>query len=212
MKPHTVHRPGPARVAALVATAALVLAGCTSGPGEQDRSDPTRSGPDQSSGATGSSTVATDFNEADSMFAAMMVPHHEQAVEMSDLILAKEGVDARVTGLAEEIKAAQGPEITQLQAWLDAWGVEGDDSHMDHSGHGDGMMGDDDMRDLEEATGAEASTLFLEQMITHHEGAVEMARTEVADGRNPEAVALAQRIIDDQTAEIQQMRDLLDAL
>jgi len=212
MKFHTAHRPGPARVTSLAAAAALVLAGCTSAPGDQTPSGPDRSGPGQSSGATSASAAADDFNEADSMFATMMVPHHEQAVEMSDLILDKDGVDPRVTDLAEGIRAAQGPEIIQLQAWLDAWGVDAEESHMDHSGHGDGMMGAEDMRDLEEATGAEASELFLEQMITHHEGAVEMARTQVTEGQNPEAVSLAQRIIEDQTAEIQQMRDLLDTL
>lgn len=208
MKSHTARRRALAGATTLVAGAALVLAGCTSGPAEQAQSGPSPSSGAQSSGAT-SSSAAAGFNQADSMFAAMMIPHHEQAVEMSDVILSKDGVDARVTELAETIKSAQGPEITQLRAWLDAWGVDAEDSQMDHSGHGDGMMGDDDMRDLEGATGADASRLFLEQMITHHEGAVEMARTEVSEGRNPEAVSLAQRIVDDQTAEIQQMRDLL---
>ena len=51
--------------------------------------------------------------------------------------------------------------------------------------------------------------MFLEMMIAHHEGAVQMAQTELADGINPEARALAQKIIDAQQAEIGQMRQLL---
>jgi uncharacterized protein (DUF305 family) len=89
---------------------------------------------------------------------------------------------------------------------------------MDHggmdgmNGMGDGMMSDDDMDRLEEAEGAEATRLFLEQMIVHHEGAIQMAENEVEDGENPDAVALAERIIESQTEEIATMRDLLASL
>ncbi len=79
-------------------------------------------------------------------------------------------------------------------------------------GHGDGMMSDDDMRALEDADGTEASRLFLEQMIVHHEGAIEMAQAEVSAGSDPRAVELARAIIDSQTAEIQTMRDLAGQL
>ena len=83
---------------------------------------------------------------------------------------------------------------------------------MDGMDHGDGLMTEDDLTALESADGAEASRLFLEQMIVHHEGAVEMAQTQVDDGSNPDAVELAQTIIDAQTTEIQEMRDLLATL
>lgn len=78
--------------------------------------------------------------------------------------------------------------------------------------HGDGMMTEDDLAALESADGPEASQLFLEQMIVHHEGAVEMAQTQVDDGSNPDAVELAQTTIDAQTTEIQEMQDLLATL
>lgn len=78
--------------------------------------------------------------------------------------------------------------------------------------HGDGMMSADDMAALQEADGPAASRLFLEQMIVHHEGAVEMAEQQLSAGKDADALELAQRMIDDQTAEIDEMRSMLDAL
>lgn len=149
-------------------------------------------------------------NDADAMFASMMIVHHEQAIEMSDLILAKTLVDARVLDLAERIKAAQSPEIEQLHGWLDEWGVSaGDGSGMDH---GDGMMSADDLAALEAASGAEASRLFLEQMVLHHEGAIDMAEAQIADGENPDAVALARAIVEAQGEEVAEMKGILATL
>ncbi|HEY1104545.1 MAG TPA: DUF305 domain-containing protein, partial [Agromyces sp.] len=144
-----------------------------------------------------------------------MIPHHEQAVEMSDDLLAKDGVDPAVRELATQVMAAQQPEIDQLNEWLDAWGAGGDSMPgMDHGSgsgmdHGDGMMSEDDLAALADATGAEASRLFLEQMIVHHEGAVEMAESELADGEHSGATEMARTIVDTQTAEIATMRQLL---
>lgn len=187
---------------------ALTLAACspTSAPedmGGMDHSTMTETTPSPSSEATG------DANDQDVMFAQMMVPHHEQAVEMSDMILAKSDIDPEVTTLAEEIKAAQGPEIEQLNQWLSDWGAASM-SGMDHSM--DGMMSDEDMANLDAAAGDEASRLFLEQMIEHHEGAIDMAQDEVDDGQNADAVALANDIIASQTEEIATMRELLAQL
>jgi uncharacterized protein (DUF305 family) len=149
---------------------------------------------------------------ADQMFVVMMIPHHEQAIEMSDVVLAKEGVDPRIVQLAERIKAAQGPEIELMEGWLDDWGVPHDPDASRGMDHGDGMMSEADMTALREADGSEASRLFLEQMIVHHEGAVEMARSALADGQDADVLALAQRVIDDQTAEIAEMQELLTTL
>lgn len=191
-----------AATAAIVLSAALVLAGCSAG--SEDDSIP---GMDH-----GASEQAADANDADVMFASMMIVHHEQAIEMSDIVLAKDGVHPGVVELAEAIKAAQGPEIEQLQGWLDDWGADPEEHQVDGMDHGDGMMTEDDLAALESADGAEASRLFLEQMIVHHEGAVEMAQTQVDDGSNPDAVELSQTIIDAQTTEIQEMQDLLATL
>ena len=146
-----------------------------------------------------------------SMFAMMMIPHHEQAIEMSDVILAKSEVDQGVLDLAQQIKDAQGPEIELMESWLDAWGMPSSGG-MGGMDHGDGMMSDADMAALEAADGAEAAQLFLEQMIEHHEGAIEMAQDELDDGVNPDVLALADRIIVSQTAEIATMRELLAQL
>jgi len=190
-----------AATAALTVSAALLLSGC--GTGTDDVSMP---GMDH-----GSASPSTGVNDADVMFASMMVVHHEQAIEMSDLVLDAEGVDPAVTDLAERIKAAQGPEIDQLQGWLGEWGIRSDDRDMSGMDHGDGMMSEDDLAQLRAADGLEASRLFLEQMIVHHEGAVEMAQVQVEDGNDPEAIALAEAIIEAQTDEIQEMNDLLAA-
>ena len=185
-------------------TAGLALAGCATGSGE---STPTQS--------TVSSNVTEDFNTADVMFAQMMVPHHVQAVEMSDVILTKDGIDPRVITLAQEIKAAQQPEIDALNGMLETWGIPAapmDSMDMGHGGQMDGMMTEEDMAALDATTGTEASRLFLEQMIVHHEGAIEMAQMEVASGINPDAVAMAQTIIDAQNVEIETMREILQSL
>ncbi|WP_201276677.1 DUF305 domain-containing protein [Marisediminicola senii] len=147
------------------------------------------------------------------MFAQMMVPHHEQAVEMSDMILAKDDVDPDVLDIAQQIKDAQGPEIEQMNGWLDEWDASddmGDMGGMDHSM--DGMMSDDEMEALEGSSAESASRLFLEQMTEHHEGAIDMAQTELDEGEYPEAVELAQDIVDTQQAEIDQMQEILSGL
>ena len=192
-----------ALVAALPLAVALGLAGCanvTAGPGSM---------PGMDHGSPMPSSSATSVSMADQMFVTMMIPHHQQAIEMSELILEKDGVDTRIVELAERIKAAQGPEIELMQGWLDDWGVPHDPDASGGMDHGDGMMSEADMTALREAAGPEAGPLFLEQMIAHHEGAVEMAEAVLSDGQDPDVLALAERIIDDQTAEIAEMQGLL---
>jgi uncharacterized protein (DUF305 family) len=187
-------------VAAVVA--ALILTGCAATSGMQGMDHPTTP-----------PTSSAGFNNADETFAREMIAHHQQAIEMADLVLDKEGVDERVTNLALAIKEAQGPEIETMTQWLTDWGLEPADGGMggmDHSSGG--MMSDDDMAALEQATGAEASSLFLEQMTMHHQGAIDMAQQELDNGENPDAIALAAKIIDDQTAEIATMQDILSTL
>lgn len=190
-----------AATTALTLSAVLLLSGCATG--TDDGSMP---------GMDHGSSPSTGIDDADVMFASMMIVHHEQAIEMSDIVLAASGIDPAVTELAQRIKAAQGPEIEQLEVWLDEWGVSSDDRDASGMDHGDGMMSAGDLTALRNADGSEASRLFLEQMIMHHEGAVEMAQTQVDEGSDPEAVELAQTIIDAQTDEIQEMKDLLAAL
>lgn len=179
--------------------AALILAGCsTAGTAGADYGGHSASSSPQAS--------ETTFDDADVAFATAMIAHHRQAIEMSDALLAKDDVDPQVAALAERIKAAQAPEIETMEQWLASWGQEAGHGGMDHGG---GMMSDDDMAALEAADGATASTLFLEQMIVHHEGAIDMARTELDEGSAPEALELADRIIRAQTAEISEMQGML---
>jgi uncharacterized protein (DUF305 family) len=183
--------------ASLTVALALVLAGCSAAV-ETD---------------TAPESNAADYNAADEMFVTGMIPHHEQALEMAEILLDKRGVDDRVVALAERIQAAQQPEIDLMSSWLTEWGVDSDMGDMPGMDHGDGgMMSDDDMAALEDASGADASSLFLVQMIDHHLGAIEMAEQELDNGRNADVLDLAQRIIDAQSAEIAEMQDLLAAL
>jgi uncharacterized protein (DUF305 family) len=199
------------------AAAALVIsAGCSG----------SESGPEQSGGGSSSATAESssqDHNDADVMFAQHMIPHHQQAIEMSDVVLAKQGIDPRVTDLATEIKAAQGPEIKQMQDWLGQWGnppmppMGTEEGHGGHDmegmpGDGMGMMSDEQMTALNNAKGVEVSRLFLTGMITHHEGAIAMAQTEIEDGKFAPAVELARAIVKTQQAEIDTMKGILETL
>ncbi|WP_455836963.1 DUF305 domain-containing protein [Pseudarthrobacter siccitolerans] len=206
-------------ISAAAIAAAIALAGCSAGSdaGSSATSMPgmnhgSSAMPSTSAPAT-SAAASADFNDADTMFAQMMIPHHTQAVAMSDIILKKEGIPAAVTDLATKIKAAQGPEIEKMTGWLQSWGQPTDMPTDMPSAHSmEGMMGDDDMAKLEAAQGTEAAKLFLSQMIGHHEGAVMMAKTETTDGKNTDAVQLSKDIVSSQEAEIQEMKDVLAAL
>lgn len=155
--------------------------------------------------ACGSSANTT----ADVTFAQNMVPHHEQALEMAKLVPSR-STNEKVRDLAGRIEKAQDPEITQMNEWLERWGAT---TKQDHEGHDmAGMMSHDDMAKLESAGGAEFDRLWLDMMIKHHEGAVEMARTELDQGQDDNAKKLAQAIVDGQQREITEMKDLLGTM
>lgn len=212
----------PLALTGLTLATALALAGC--GTTDEDDTPAARADSAASSAGTEPSTAASseatstaaaepiseEHGPADVMFAQMMVPHHEQALEMSRIVLAEEGVPEDVQTLAQQIEAAQAPEITRMQDMLAAWGVT-DAQHMDHSGHGgmEGMLTEEQLQALRDAEGPEAARLFLEGMIEHHQGAVDMAKTQLDDGQNPQARALAEDVIAAQEREIAQMEDML---
>jgi uncharacterized protein (DUF305 family) len=139
----------------------------------------------------------------------MMIPHHEQAIEMSQIVLAADGIHPDVADLAARIADAQAPEIEQMADWLDARGYP---TPPGMSGMpGIGMVSDDELDELRDLEGVEAEVLFLTAMIEHHEGAIEMANDEIDDGIDPETIALCERIVTSQTAEIIEMQALLAA-
>jgi uncharacterized protein (DUF305 family) len=197
---------------AAVAGAALVLSvtlsacgGGTSAPAAAS----TTTEPPVSAPADG----GAQHNDTDIRFAQMMIPHHQQALAMAEMALER-AENTEVKALAEQIEAAQDPEIATLNGFLENWGVppvEGggmDHTGMDHSASG-GMMSQADMDALAGTSGAAFDRLFLEMMIVHHEGAVAESEREVTGGANAQAKELASQIISGQTAEIERMRQLL---
>lgn len=190
-------------VAAVPLAAILALTGCSGGSGSMP-------GMDHDSVPMTTATTAASASESDILFVTMMIPHHEQAIEMSDTLLSKSGVDERVTALAAQITAAQQPEIDTMKGWLSDWGVSmsGGMSGMDHGG----MMSESDMQALAAADGSDAARLYLEQMTEHHQGAIDMAQDEIDGGADGEVVALARSIVDSQAAEISTMKELMASL
>ena len=174
----TAHRFRSARRAAatgaVLTAAVLVLAGC----GSQDQA-----GHDGHAASEPSATAeSSGYNSADVTFAQGMIPHHRQAVEMAALVTDR-SASPEVKKLATAIEKAQNPEIRTMSGWLESWGEKvpgaGQGSgHSGHSGHGmAGMMSAEDMTRLEKSSGSAFDRAFLEMMIEHHRGAVEMART-----------------------------------
>ena len=190
-----------------VATAALVtaaiLTACSTG---SDDSMPSM----DAGGTSMSSDMATgSVQEDDVMFAQMMIPHHEQAVEMADMALDPDASSSvEVRELAVDVKATQDPEIETMRGWLDAWGAPQEPSGgMDHDS---GMMSQGDMGALASAEGAEFDRMWLTMMIEHHEGAITMAQDVLATTQDQEVKALAEAIITAQEAEIATMQALLE--
>ncbi len=172
----------------LATTAVLVLAGC---------------------GSSDDDSSASDHNDADITFASDMIVHHRQAIDMARLAQGR-SANPEVTAIAQRIEAAQDPEIEQMSQWLKDWDQPVPAAGPGHEGQGGmpGMMSDQEMSELEAATGTAFDQMFLRMMISHHEGAVEMARTEQRDGENAAAKQLAEKIEADQTAEIAEMKQL----
>jgi uncharacterized protein (DUF305 family) len=186
---------------------ALLLTACGSDNGHDDGA---HGGGDTTS--TENAAPDAEHNAADVAFAQDMIPHHQQAVEMSQLA-ADRAESAEVLELAEEIEGAQAPEITLMTGWLQEWDEDlpgEDDGHGDdHSAAMPGMLSDAQMAELADASGPAFDTRFLELMIEHHEGAIEMSRTQLAEGSYGPATELAEEIIAAQQAEIDRMNVLL---
>lgn len=200
------------RRTALVATAgvaALVLAAC----GNEGNGHDMGSMESSSTPSATATSKAGDHNDADVTFAKDMIQHHRQAVDMAEL--ADDRASSKeIKDLATKIKGAQDPEIKTMSGWLTSWGEEvpkdmGDMEGHDMSSGMPGMMSNEDMEKLEKASGAEFDKMFAEMMIKHHEGAIEMAKTEKSKGKYGPATELADEVIKAQTAEIDQMNKIL---
>jgi len=218
--PHLSHRRLIRRAAAAgLAVAVFVGAAACSSDDSASSSDGGHSSMDSKDSTTSTSIVipaGLDVNTVDVSFTQGMIPHHSQAVEMSQLAAAN-GASPAVQAIATQIEAAQQPEIDQMTGWLADWDQPAPDPNesMDemHEMAGgmmmSGMVSSADMGRLRAARGPEFDRLYLEFMILHHEGAIEMAKQQLAGGQNPDAKALAQTIIDSQQAEITELNALL---
>jgi len=201
------------RVAIILASLSILLAACS------DHSSVNHSDMNMNSSTTVAIPANADYNATDIGFAQGMIPHHAQAIEMADIALQKSTYEP-VLKLARAIKGAQDPEIQQMSKWLSNRGQKVPDTsmsmdHGDHSMDGmgsmmtSGMMTEADMKKLNESTGSAFDRLWLQLMIQHHEGAITMAKEELAKGKNPEMQTLAQAIISGQQKEIDEMNGLL---
>jgi uncharacterized protein (DUF305 family) len=195
-----------ARIAAILAAlaAALFLSSCTS---PASNGDTDHQNPADEPAITGQ---PAGYNADDVAFATNMIPHHQQAVELSALVPDR-STNAELIALAEQISAAQQPEIETMKVFLVQWN-ENPDTNSGHAGHGSTMQGMVDaatMTKLESLNGADFDTLWLESMISHHQGAIEMAKAEIANGENVDAIGLAKNIVTAQEAEIGQMKQML---
>ncbi len=166
-------------------------------------------------------TEAKDHNAQDVTFAQEMIPHHTQAVEMADLA-ATRASDTKVKALAAQIKSAQDPEIQTMTGWLTSWGEPvtapaGGMPGMNMGGSAGsvgamGMMTDAEMTSLEGSSGTAFDRQFLTMMTGHHNGAIDMAKTQLEKGKFEPAKQLATSIRDSQQKEVAEMKSILAAL
>jgi uncharacterized protein (DUF305 family) len=192
-------------VAMMVAlAAALLLSSCTDNAASDGHTDHEHADQPVITGQP------AGYNADDVAFANNMIPHHQQAVELSAMVPDR-STNADLIALAKQISAAQQPEIEIMKVFLVQWN-ENPGTNSGHAGHAGTMQGTVDaptMTKLGSLNGAEFDKLWLESMISHHEGAIEMAKAEIANGDNVDAKTLAEKIVATQGAEIGQMKQML---
>ena len=195
-----------ALTAVALAAAALLFGAC----GSHDMGSMDMGSMDMGSMDTGNSIPeSADFNDADVMFAQMMIPHHQQAIAMSDIALDPNSqASAAIIALATQIKGAQDPEISQMKNLLTDWGKSMEMGSMAHSSMMSGMLSLEEMDTLGQLKGAEFDKAWAKGMIAHHEGAIAMANEVLANGKNSEILALANAVVSGQSAEIKTLKPL----
>lgn len=208
-------------VTAIGATAAILTAsGCgndttSTGSGSSSATDsvmPSMSGsmPGMNHGTTPTSAAArSDYNDADVTFLQQMYPHHAQAVDMAKLVPAR-SQDRQVLDLAANIEKAQDPEMDQIAGLLASFGKTAPGIDAGHMSDMPGMMAPEKLDALKVLSGKDFDRMWLQTMIDHHNGAIAMSNTVLAAGINPDTKTLAQKIITNQQAEIDQMRAMLN--
>ena len=190
------------RFAAGLAAAAAIfaLSACSTATDTKDKA---------AASSSAAAEQGTAHNSDDVMFAQMMIPHHEQAVELSAMA-PQHTNNTELIKLSGEVLKQQQPEINTMKADLIEWGVNPDDPTA-RGGHMTGMVDEATLAKLKTLQGAEFDKLWLQSMISHHEGAIEMAKSEIANGKNPDIKALADAIVSGQQTQIDQMKKMLTA-
>ncbi len=191
------------RITAALVTGTLLFTAC--GGESHDMSD-------MSTGSTNTDVTGSEsgFNDADVMFAQMMIPHHEQALELADMALDPTlKASEQVKALASQIKAAQDPEIDVMTQWLTEWDQPLMDMSEDQSMTMEGMLTVDEIAALGQLTGEEFDQAWVSAMIAHHKGAIEMADTVTAEGESALVQELADAIIQAQKSEMDALELLL---
>ncbi len=192
-------------VASVLALGMAGVAACSPG-GDAPQGPPPP--PATNAPAQPGSAVSPEHNQADVQFVKMMVPHHQQALRMTEIVLAKPDLNPQVRQMSEKIQREQKHEIATMQSWLAAWNA-GPAMSLEQVRGMKGLVPPEGIAELERASGPDASRLLLEQMIMHHEGAVSMSQPEIQGGANPEAKQLAHSIVQSQQQQIQQMLEQL---
>jgi uncharacterized protein (DUF305 family) len=153
-------------------------------------------------------STSANYTGADIMFLQMMIPHHQQAIDISNLAM-KTSKDPELLALAKKIATDQAAEIVQMKAWLKDAGAGVD---MGHSMEGmGGMLNDAELSALNAETGTKFDLLWLKGMTGHHDGAIHMT-TMIRDADNPEIKAFGEKVIADQSAQIEQMKAMIKRL
>ncbi|MFE2978150.1 DUF305 domain-containing protein [Streptomyces sp. NPDC059258] len=208
-------------LAAAAVAAVLVLGACDadSGDGTSDKAKDTGPGvvapgrPGEPARTLSAEEAAKEAgqdtaNSADFRYAQMMIEHHGQALVMTELV-SERASDSTVKRLAERISAGQKPEIGAMEGWLKRNGGDKREQHHDHTGM-PGMATEAQLKKLRAAEGKAFDTLFLELMITHHQGAVTMATEALTEGNDIFVEEMASDVVAQQTVEIDRMRGLMD--
>lgn len=197
------------RISGLIAIALLGVSVVSCSGQDSDTTDTPQTDKDGVAVTSGANQPA-EVNGVDLHFLAMMTPHHQQAVDMSKIILAAQGTSAATADLADRIKVGQEEEIDTMVDWAEQWDQH--DLMEQHSQHiANGMITPEQLDQLKTLEGEEADTLFLQLMHSHHAGAVAMTQDQIDNGGYQPLVDLAQQMIDVQTAEMREMEQLLEA-
>jgi uncharacterized protein (DUF305 family) len=197
------------RYAAALGTAALLatLTGCSA-------SEPTTTAAGRLTETSASASVFGPHNDADVEFAQMVIVHGG-ALKIAQLAVERAS-DPDTRLFAESLVTARAAEIDVMRSWLEAWGAEVPDvGSMPETGRAAAMPGiitDQQVADLGDASSLAFDNLFLSTMIEHHTSSIARAHVEARRGENTLARHFAATITRDQAAELAELAEMKSIL